>query len=220
MESDNAYHAKCIPVALTLLQASGGDPSTIPQHYLDNFEHNFVDGDISLVTEISKLNDIRDLEEEEIHEILEFLEKVNPDSVPDPESIEEIQCEDFFSRFEKDSVDFAEDNLGLAEKVERCLAACIEGTFGDKVREIRDIKGKFPGKGNDFLRKEDGTFSGTFSHQDYKFIFEIAPTPKGWICTYRLSEKTLAKVPKRVDKTPRKGADFSRRRIRTQGWLS
>ena len=217
MVSDNVYHAQCVPAASLLLEASNGDPSIIPQRYLDNLQHVFVDGDISLAPAISKLDDIHSLEKEELEELIENLSKVNPEKFPDIHSILSIRCQDYFESSDCSALNFSEPNLGLSEKVEKCLLSCIGSVFGDTVHSIRDVKGKYPNADNNFLVQSDGAFSGTFSYDALTFLFEISPSKDGWVCTYRLSDKSLDNVPEPVRK---KEQNQGTRKIRSQGWLS
>jgi hypothetical protein len=221
MMSDSAYYAQCVPAALLLLEASGGNPSVIPPAYLDFFEHTFTDGDVSLVSKISTFSDFELLEHEQFIEILEDIAKVNPEEIPYPDSIQRIDCSIYFDESPSDCFDFAEDNLGLSEKVEKCVESCIGSVFGGQVQNIRDRKGRYAGIENNFLREEDGTFSGTFSHEGLTFLFELAPTESGWLCTYRLREKTLDKYPSapKIEKDREKKVEEARR-IRSLGWSS
>lgn len=219
MVSDNAYHAKCVPSALLLLEASNGDPSAIPEHYLNSFEHTFADGDISLVPKISSFDNFQALEYEEVVEVLEDLSKISPETIPNPDDILRINLLRYFDEHEPETQNFAEDNLSLSYKVERCLSSCIESVLGGKVENIRDCKGKYPSEENNFLCKGDGTFSGTFSCGELTFLFEIAPTREGWICTYRLGEKSLDSTPQSVEKRAPERRVKSRK-VRSVGWLS
>ncbi len=222
MQSDLSYFAHCSSMAHLLLEACGGNASRIPQDYLDNFAHEFADGDVSLVSALSRVNGVGDLSPEEVDETLEILQKVNPNHWPSTESIESIFPEklwDSASDPQSLSDNFVEDNLGTAEKVERVLTSVIESVFGDSVNSIRDAKGKYPSSSNDFLQVDDGTFTGTFQHDTHRFNFEIAPTEQGWICTYRLDEPSLDAIPqivKDVKRDDKKNTDM--KKIRSQGW--
>jgi hypothetical protein len=222
MQSDSAYFAQCNPMAHLLIEVCGGNAAAIPQHYLDNFHHDFADGDISLVPALSKLDDEVDLSPEELDETLEALQKVNPNHWPAVDVIENIDPHRLLNlsgEFENLSENFVEDNLGTAEKVERVLKGVIESVFGGTVNSIRDPKGEYPSSSNDFLQEDDGTFSGTFQHEGHHFRFEIAPTEQGWICTYRMEESSLDKIPQIVKDAKRDNKESTKvKSVRSQGW--
>jgi hypothetical protein len=209
-------------MAHLLIEACGGNAAAIPQHYLDNFYHDFTDGDISLVPALSKLDNEVDLSPEELDETLEALQKVNPNHWPAVDVIENIdpyKLLNLSGEFENLSENFVEDNLGTAEKVERVLKGVIESVFGGTINSIRDPKGKYPSSSNDFLQEDDGTFSGTFQHEGHRFRFEIAPTEQGWICTYRMEESSLDKIPQIVKDAKRDNKEYTKAKsVRNQGW--
>ena len=219
MQSDSAYSVQYSTMAHLLIEACEGNVAAIPQHYLDNFYHEFANGDISLVPALSKLDNAEDLEPWEFDEVLEFLHRVNPEGWPDVDSIESI---DAFGLLEEDSesdLDFVEDNLGTAEKVERTLKSVIDSVFKDKVNSVRDRGGSYPSSANRFLQQDDGTFAGTFLHGAHKFLFEIAPREGGWICTYRMSESSLDSIPEIVKDVKRDDKEVSyNKSIRSKGW--
>jgi hypothetical protein len=220
MVSDNAYNSQYLSAAQLLLEASSGNPSGIPSHYLNNLDHTFVNGDISLVPAISRFIKYQELAPEEVIEVIEELRKVSPDEYPSLKDIESVDVGRYFEEeHNDDNFSFVEDNLGTAEKTERVLSSCIESVFGSPVKDIRDLKGKFPSEENDFLLKEDGTFSGTFTAEGFKFRFEIAPTKEGWLCTYRLGEESLESLPERVEDL-KKGNKHKQttKSVRTRGW--
>lgn len=204
MQSDSAYLAQCPKMVSLLLEASDGKAYAIPQHYLDNFHHLFVDGDISLVPAISKFDCGEFLEDFQVEEVIESLTKVNPTHWPDYDSIESVNLDLMYCDNDgtEDALLFSyvEDNLGTSEKVQRVLKAVIESVFKSEVVSIRDRAGNFPSPKNNFLQEKDGTFSGIFKHENFSFYFEIVPTESGWICTYRTTEGTLdsVKPPKKA----------------------
>jgi hypothetical protein len=190
MQSDSAYLAQYPTMMSLLIGASGGDFACIPSNYLENFHHSYLDGDISFLPAFSKLENTDFAEDWQIEEAVEFLSKVNPQDWPNMKDIEGINFQELLQE-ESEDWEFVEDNLGTSEKVEKVLKAVLESVFGKGVSSIRDRSGSFPSPHNNFLQDEDGTFSGTFKHETHEFTFEIAPTERGWLCTYRLSEKSL-----------------------------
>lgn len=220
MTSDSAYFQKSLSSLNTLLQGAKGVWGDVPCEYLSYFHHNFADGDVSLLPALSGLTNTEGLEGWEIKEIVESLTKVNPKEWPDVESIESIDAETFFSgpSYYGEGWEFAEDNLGTSEKVQKALKGVIESVFGEGVSTIRSKQGKYPSPSNNFLQEKDGTFAGTFKFESHLFEFEIAPTEEGWICTYRLDEDSLDKLEKPEFKKRRKDNKPNHRKVRSQGW--
>lgn len=223
MQSDYLYQYSCGRNVRTLSEAVGGDWGSIPSNYLDHFNHSYSDGDISLIPAIGKLENTDFLEIWELDEVVEVLSKVDPSEWPSIDHIESIDAPSLLhGEGSSDGTlgnlqEFVEDNLGTSEKVQRALKATIESVFGDKIDNIRGRNGDFPSPKNHFLLEKDGTFAGTFKFQDFVFDFEIAPTEKGWLCTYRLNEKGL----ERLEKPEFKGKDdrkINRRKVRVRGW--
>jgi hypothetical protein len=202
-----------------LWQASEGDPSRIPLDYAEHLNHDWADGDISLVGLLPKVEDYSELEDFEIEEAIEMLGKVSPEDWPNIEDIERVSIEKILQVHETDAseFDFVEDNLSTAEKVEKVLIEAISSVFGDRVSTIRSEKGYFANPKNNFLQEEDGTFAGTFMHGDHKFIFEVAPSESGWICTYRLHWDSHDKLPPKHDENDKNKSDHTRR-VRHRGW--
>jgi hypothetical protein len=217
--ADAAYQAKYLGIARMLWQASEGDPSTIPANYCEHLRHEYVDGDISLVSLLSKFESFSELEDQEIEEAIEILGKVSPRDWPDVEDIKGISAEELLRVFDEDacSFDFVEDNLSTAERVEKVLIEVISSVFGDKVSTIRSEKGFFANPKNNFLQEEDGTFAGTFMYDGNKFMFEVAPSEDGWLCTYRMHWDSVDKLPPYHDEENPDKNDYTRR-VRHRGW--
>ena len=208
-------------MARLLWDASLGVPEDIPDNYTECLSHEYVDGDISMGSLLSKVEDYSELEPEEIEEAIELLGKVNPSDWPYLEDIESVSVEELLRVYDKDATDpqgfnFVEDNLGTAEKVEKVLIEVISSVFGAKVSTIRSEKGYFANPKNNFLQEDDGTFAGTFEYDGKRFIFEIAPSENGWICTYRLHWDSLKDLP---PKTSEKEENKDQtRRVRHRSW--
>jgi len=215
---DSAYQAKYLSVARMLWNASEGNPSDIPEHYAAHLSHEYADGDVSLVNLLTKFEYTEGLEQEELEEAIELLGKVNPEDWPYTEDIESVDIPGLLSIYDEDACkfDFVEDNLGTAEKVEKVLKEVISSVFGDTVNSIRNSNENYPNPDNNFLQLEDGTFAGTFKYDGKTFKFEIAPAEDGWLCTYRLSEDDLDRLPPKPPEE--KKEDFSRRAVRARGW--
>ena len=219
---DSAYQAKYLSMARLLWEASQGNPQDIPANYSEHLAHSYIDGDISLVPLLPKFESFSELEDFEVEEAIEILGKVNPEDWPNVEDVEGVSVEELLRVYDTDATDlvgfnFVEDNLGTAEKVEKCLIEVISSVFGDKVSTIRSEKGYFPNPKNNFLQEDDGTFAGTFMYDGHKFIFEVAPAEDGWICTYRMHWNSIDKLPPYHDEDNLEKTDYTRR-VRFRGW--
>lgn len=216
---DGAYQSKYLAVARMLWDASKKDPGSIPDSYCEHLSYQYSDGSVSLAPLLNRFEVERDLEDYEFDEAIEILGRVDPEDWPFIEEVEGVDVEELLKVYEQDAtppLDFVEDNLGASDATQKILAQTIESVFGGKVSEIRDPSGHYPGPLNNFLQEEDGTFSGTFMHEGYKFDFEIAPTESGWLCTYRMNATSLGKVPPIHKKSKKKHPEP--RRVRARGW--
>lgn len=215
---DSAYQAKYLSMARLLWDASKGIPEDIPESYSEHLSHRYADGDVSLVTLLPKFSYTEGLEDYEIDSAIEMLGKVSPEDWPNIEDIESVSIEDLLRIYEEDasSMDYVEDNLSTSEKVEKVLIEVISSVFGDKVSDIRSEKGYFGNPKNNFLQEDDGTFAGTFKYGDHKFMFEVAPSEEGWLCTYRMHWESLDKLPPKEQEEKDKGKGT--RKIRHRGW--
>jgi hypothetical protein len=221
MSSDSAYFAKVLPIARLLIEASRGDFERIPDDYSDHLYHEYEDGCVSLVPAISRFTQTDELENWELDEAIELISKVEPYFWPDLADIESVDVLSLVREPEfLESEDFVEDNLGTSDKVQRVLSSVIESVFGEKVDTIRDRSGKFPSTKNNFLQDKDGTFSGTFKFNNYQFLFEILPTELGWVCTYRLDEKSLDGLGggRNGNISNSKKSKQHKRNVRFKGW--
>jgi len=207
-------------MARLLWDASQGDPGSIPLEYAENFNHTYVDGDISLVGLLPKFESYSEMEDFEVEEAIELLGKVNPNDWPAVEDIEGISLDELLRIYDKDATqgfDFVEDNLSTSGRVEKVLIETISSVFGDKVSSIRSEKGYYANPKNNFLQEDDGTFAGTFIYDNHKFIFEVFPDESGWSVTYRLHWDALDKIPPLSDADNPKKTDYTRR-VRNRGW--
>ena len=216
---DKAFQVKFLSMARLLWEASEGYPERIPSDYTGHLSHTYVDGDVSLGSLLSKVEEFSEMEDVEIEEAIEMLGKVTPGDWPDVEDIEGVSLEELLRVYDEDasSLDFVEDNLSTAERVEKVLIEVISSVFGDKVSTIRSEKGYFANPKNNFLQEDDGTFAGTFMYDGNKFMFEVAPSEDGWVCTYRLHWDSLDKLPPVHDEDNKDKNDYTRR-VRHRGW--
>lgn len=202
-----------------LWEASSGNPADIPDNYAEHLNHTYTDGSISLAALLNKFDYVEGLEPHEIEEAIEMLGKVTPGEWPDVDDIEGVSVEELLRVYDESATgfDFVEDNLSTADKVEKVLTEVISSVFGDRVSNIRSEKGYYANPKNNFLQADDGTFEGTFNYGDNKFIFEVAPTESGWLCTYRLHWDSLDKLPPKHDEDDSNKNDYTRR-VRHRGW--
>jgi hypothetical protein len=215
---DKAFQAKYLSMARLLWEASERCPENIPGDYARHLSHSYTDGDVSLGELLHKVEDYSELDDFQIEEAIELLGKISPGDWPNAEEIEGISLEDLLKVYDEDSssFDYVEDNLSTAEKVEKVLIEVISSVFGDRVSTIRSEKGYFANPKNNFLQEDDGTFAGTFEYDGNKFMFEVAPSESGWICTYRMHWDSVNKLPPKTDK-PEEEKDYTRK-VRNRGW--
>jgi len=216
----DSYQARYIAVARLLWDASNGIPEDIPQDYCEYLDHEYEDGDISLVSLLSKFESYSEMEDFEVDEAIELLGKVNPNDWPAVEDIEGISLEEVLRIYDKDATpgfDFVEDNLSTSDKVEKVLVETISSVFGDKVSTIRSEKGYYANPKNNFLQEEDGTFAGTFMYDNKKFLFEVFPDEDGWSVTYRLHWDSHDKLPPIPDSDNPEKTNYTRQ-VRNRGW--
>ena len=202
-----------------LWEASEGDPLSIPADYCEHLRHEYVDGDISLVSLLNKFDYTEGLEDFEIEEAIEMLGKVRPEDWPNVEDIEGVSVEDLLHVYDENAseFDFVEDNLSTAEKVEKVLIEVISSVFGDRVSTVRSEKGYYANPKNNFLQEDDGTFAGTFEYDGNKFLFEVAPAENGWLCTYRMHWDSINKLPPINQSDDDTQTDYTRH-VRHRGW--
>lgn len=216
---DKAFQVKYLSMARLLWQASEGCPERIPSDYAGHLSHTFTDNDISLGCLLPKVEEFSEMEDVEIEEAIEILGKVNPEDWPAVEDVEGVSLEEMLRVYDEDacSLDFVEDNLSTAEKVEKVLIEVISSVFGDKVSTIRSEKGYFANPKNNFLQEDDGTFAGTFMYDGNKFMFEVAPAEDGWICTYRMHWDSVDKLPPIPQQDDQSKNNYTRK-VRNRGW--
>jgi hypothetical protein len=216
---DSAYTAKYLGIARMLWEASEGDPLSIPADYCEHLRHEYVDGDLSLVSLLNKFDYTEGLEDFEVEEAIEMLGKVSPEDWPNIQDIEGVSVEDLLHVYDENAseFDFVEDNLSTAEKVEKVLIEVISSVFGDRVSTVRSEKGYYANPKNNFLQEDDGTFAGTFEYDGNKFLFEVAPAENGWLCTYRMHWDSIDKLPPINQSDDETQTDYTRH-VRHRGW--
>jgi len=187
-DSYNAETAK--RVADMLWEATGGNPSAIPDGYLDSLRFEYADGTISALNLIS----VADLPEkptyEEFSEAVNTLLKVDPNVIPDTE-IDEIQLSKLDYEFAEETIEFNEEDYNFAEegdmssKMETFWKKVISSVYLDGVTSVTDTEGNPPNSMNNYLFSPDGkTISGIFydsppGTEAKKFPFKIVEGAQG-----------------------------------------
>ena len=169
-----------------LWDLTGGDFSQVPDDYVEQFNYEFSDGTVSLLSQITKVQGVEDMSREEFSELVDHMISVNPEDWPEFDGIEEIVPERAFGeqpQFEPMEFDFAEDGGLDGAKVEELLRRVIGTVYRDGVARVVDKSGKPPQESNSFLMTEDGGFEG---------IFVTAPRDNGNRDKYpfRISQKS------------------------------
>jgi len=200
-----------------LWNASEGNPSGIPAHYLAHLDHTWDDGDISLVRCLDRFDCSEEVTDLDLEEAIELLGKVNPEDWPDINNIETISIDDLLFDSEEEEVkNYTESEHELSEKVEKVLTHCIESVFGEKIAKVRTVNGKYFTKNGQYGQDSDGSFKGSFEYNGYKFSFQIYPDESGWSVSYRLNPESLDSLP---PIPPDEGKqEVQERRNRNKGW--
>ena len=107
---DSAYQAKYLGIARLLWQASEGDPASIPANYCEHLNHEYVDGDISLVSLLAKFESFSELEDYEVEEAIEMLGKVSPEDWPNSIDIEGVSVEDLLKVYDENACEFKNED--------------------------------------------------------------------------------------------------------------
>ncbi|ATW62686.1 hypothetical protein SCBWM1_gp2 [Synechococcus phage S-CBWM1] len=152
---------------VALWENLNGNISELTDDYCDQYDYSFSSGEISLLSQIKKVQGVDDMTKEEFTELVDHLSKVDPEDWPeDLESIEEIVPDRVYEpvpsySYSEDPEDFAEEVEGV--KVEKMLKGVISTVYRDGVARVVDSEGKPPSEANNFLMNPDGkSFSGVF----------------------------------------------------------
>lgn len=171
-----------------LWDLTGGDFSQLPDDYVDQFNYEFSDGTVSLLSQISKVQGLEEMNREEFSELVDHMVSVNPKDWPNFEGIEEIIPERAFGeqpQFEPMEFNFAEEGEMDGAKVEELLRRVIGTIYRDGVARVVDKTGKPPQESNQFLMTKDGGFEGIFitapreNGKRDKFPFQITQKTEG-----------------------------------------
>ena len=196
---DNKYKIEALRAVDILLQGANGNFQNIPDNYAAHLQHQYSEGNISLLSAINKFTYSSDLEDWQIEECLETLISVDPNDWPDPEDISTVSLdavyEDFSHSYTENYEDFAEiSEMEYGAKVARMFKNAIESVFGSEVESIGTSNGKTPNKNNQFCREKD-SFKGTFVHDKKKFQFELCKDDNNeWHLAYTLDQASQDKL--------------------------
>ena len=196
---DNKYKIEALRAVDILLQGANGDFQSIPDSYAQHLQHQYSEGNISLLSAINKFTYSSDLEDHQIEECLEILMDVNPNDWPDPEDISTVSLdavyEDYSHSYTENYEDFAEiSEMEYGAKVAKMFKNAIESVFGSEVESVGTSNGKTPDKNNQFCREKD-SFKGTFVHDKKKFQFELCKDDNNeWHLAYTLEKASQDKL--------------------------
>ena len=193
---DESYDRSARTVADLLWSTSQGELSRIPPSYLQNLEHVYSDGAVSLLGQLNKLSMGSQPSYEDFVESVEALIKVDPSEWPEPDSIVELPVGKLLHEVEPEPFEFSDGELDFAEpadmssKIELFLKKVISSVYTDGVTSVTDKGGNPPNARNGYLMSSDGkSFSGLFfdsppGKEVKKFPFRISETEEGWEILY------------------------------------
>lgn len=204
--ADQSFSENARRVADFLWETTGGNLSEFPLSYLENLRHEFVDGKVSMMELIDRVDLGPEATYDDYVEMVDMLLAVEPDRFANPpEEIVEIQPTQLLYEFEPDldfsEFDFAEeveveeevtvDQDPLSDKMELFLKKVIASVYQDGVTSVTDIQGNPPNAANNYLLADDGkSFSGIFydsppNEEAKKFPFKIVEKgPDQWQIKY------------------------------------
>lgn len=193
--ADQSFSEGARRVTDFLWDTTEGDLSRTPPSYLESLRHEFSDGRVSMLELIDRVDLGPNATYEDYCEVVDSLLAVNPDSWPDPTTVQsvssdrllyELESSEDFSEF--DTEDFAEGDMG--SKMEKFLQKVIGTVYMDGVGKVVDSNGKPPSEENNFLMSDDGKeFSGVFfdkrKPREKHFPFTIQEKANGqWSINY------------------------------------
>lgn len=202
---DQTFSEKARDVTDFLWESTGGDVSQFPQSYLENLQHLYSDGKVSMLELIDRVDLGPEASYDDYCEVIEALLSVDPSQWPDPESVVEVQPSHLLFEIEPEydfsEFDFAEEIVEeeivegqpdpASEKMELFLKKVISSVYRDGVTEVTDLQGNPPTESNNYLMADDGkSFSGIFydsppNEEARKFPFKISEGEGGvWNIKY------------------------------------
>ena len=191
---DQSFAEGAVRATDFLWNNTNGDLTSFPKSYLENLRHEFLDGDVSMLELMDRVDLGPNASYEDYCEVRDILLKVDPARWPNPESVVEIYADDLKYQIESDldfsEFDFAEapapegeDNL--SDKMELFFKKVISSFYLDGVTAVTDQEGNPPNQANNYLMAPDGkSFSGVFydsapNQQSKSFPFSITESSDG-----------------------------------------
>lgn len=202
---DQAFTEGAHRVTDFLWNTTGGDLSQFPHSYVETLRHEYMDGKISMLEVIDRIDLGPEATYEEYCEVVDALLSVDPGSWPDADLIVGVPSENLLYEFETDLdfsefafEDFAEnpppaDPSGdpLSDKMELFFKKVISSIYLEGVTSVTDAQGNPPNKANRYLMSGDGkAFSGIFYDQSpgekpIQYNFSITEDSNGkWTLRY------------------------------------
>lgn len=164
---DSKFQSDARRAANILWESTNGNLSSIPYEYLEHLSHRYLDGDVSLLTELGKVTFSEEPSYEEFSEVVEKLIKVKEEEWPSTSSILEVQADklldspEVFEDF-TETFDFSAKG-SMSDKVELFLKKVISSVYRDGVTSVTDKNGNPPNAQNKYLASADGSgFEGIF----------------------------------------------------------
>jgi hypothetical protein len=192
--ADQTFFEGAKRVTDLLWETTGGDLSSTPLSYLENLRHEYVDGKVSMLELMDRVDLGENATYDDYCEVVDNLLKVDPSRWPQPESVLSVKTSDLlyevqpeFSEF--DEVDFAESDDDMSSKMESFLKKVIATVYMDGVTNVTDTNGDPPNLNNNYLLSDDGKeFSGLFygktNKGDKAYPFAITDNNGKWVIEY------------------------------------
>lgn len=167
--NDRSFSEGARRVTDLLWETTNGDVTAFPRSYLENLRHEYVDGKVSMLELIDRVDLGPDASYDDYCEIVDALMSVDLSDWPETDSVYSIPAdrlpyevdaasEDYT---EETELDFAEDDMG--PKMEKFLRKILSTVYLDGVGKVTGIDGKPPSEDNNYLLSDDGKeFNGIF----------------------------------------------------------
>jgi hypothetical protein len=196
---DQSFAQGAVRATDFLWNNTDGDLTSFPKSYLENLRHEFLDGDVSMLELMDRVDLGPNASYEDYCEVRDILLKVDPARWPNPESVVEIYADDLKYQIQPDldfsEFDFAEEVVeektvpgggdNLSTNMELFFKKVISSVYLDGVTAVTDQEGNPPNQSNNYLMAPDGkSFSGVFydsapNEQSKSFPFSITESSNG-----------------------------------------
>jgi hypothetical protein len=184
--ADQTFRENATRVTDLLWETTGGQPSAIPQSYLENLRHSYENGNVSMLELIDRIDLPADATYDDYAEVIDKLICVNPEEWPEPDSVVSLRSD---GPTKDISFSFAENFDDMSSKMEQFLKKIIATVYTDGVSDVSDEDGNPPCKSNNYLLSDDGKeFNGIFydrgSDKPKSFPFSIVDKNGKWQIRY------------------------------------